>query len=1169
VIRASSPVGLCSRCLLDLGRPRHGSSSAADFPGASDELLTNSQVRHFGDYELLHEIARGGMGVVYRARQISLNRPVALKMILAGELAGRDSLGRFQREAHAAASLHHPNIVPVYEIGEHELQHYFTMRLVPGGRNIADWAVAQRGNWRGIAAAAAKAARAVDHAHTRGVLHRDLKPSNILWDDEAGPQVTDFGLAKLLDETDPALTRTVHAIGTPSYMAPEQMGAKEVEITTATDVYGLGAVLYELLSGKPPFSGPSALETMRRAAEETPASLPGVPKDLHTVCLKCLAKAPDDRYPSAAALAEDLERFSRGEPVSAVPLTTVQATWRWARRQPRLAALIVLCAVSLLAGIAGITWQWQKAERARHGERAALQRATSTVIDLYVRSGLTAAKDGELTRAALWFAKAAEASTEPAREKENLARHAAWRAESHTAVRAFKSDIGPILRLSWNRAQTALLGLTWDLQGAIWDVASETRWRPDLVIENAVWAHEAAWFVSSSNGWVQFTEYPSGREVARTPCRGRTPSLAVSPDDRWVAVGGEAPFLWEVSTGRRSPLPATIATPRFLEFSRDGQWVMVGSTNRVGICSSAEPDKFLYPPAAYAAPVTPGFLNADHFYTAVESHKISVLETRTGAQIESYTNTTDKGESFARYGSPDGRYIVTSMAPVIARPSGFAQFPTHDNRIEQADFSRDGSLLATACYDSIVRLVALPGGGPARKIGWHQAGAAGVAISPDKRFIASSQFGGDLVRVWRIGGPPAARNIPVAGSTSFRLSRDGRLLLPTGTTRGYTLLERTRVYSIETTAPAGPEIVPGAAIMDGDFSPDGSWVVLVCSGVTNRSNEFFEHSGGSGTLEFWDYRSGERLGAPVPLPAEPRGVCVHPSGRWVATYTAKRELLEIEVPTRHVRVLHATTNSHNATDVYPNGRCRYSPDGRLLAAWAMRKPPVLWDRETERLVPAQPGGPTQVTDVDFSGGIMSSVSVESRLDFLALPAGQVVRPSMHDSDWLFLGRFSPDGELFLTGGRGKIAHIWDWRRGALRSPALRHEFEVFAGTFIPGTECVATGGLEEAIRFWDLRTGLPMRPPLATDTWVLDLAATPDGRTLIRGNLNGGHIALYDVAGLLPQTGLSVADTLLLAEIDAAAEIRNGGLEPISAPEWLKKWQQFRARRPAWHRLPL
>lgn len=1164
-LTARAPQGLCGRCLADclLGPEPEPEAEALSEP---------SGPRRFGDYELIEEIARGGMGVVYRARQISLNRPVALKMILAGQIAGRDSLQMFRREARAAANLHHPNIVAVFEIGEHELQDYFTMRLVAGGQTIADWAATRRGDCRAIAAATAQAARAVAHAHAHGVLHRDLKPSNILWDAQAGPQVTDFGLAKLLDEADMGLTRSHHAMGSPGYMAPEQTGGRAAEITTATDVYGLGAVLYELLTGQPPFSGTSTVETIRRAVEEMPVPPAGVPAELQTVCLKCLAKARDDRYPSATALAEDLERFSRGEPVSAVPLTAGQAAWRWARRRPQIATLIGLTAASIVAGGIGVTWAWRKAVVAGRGETLAHEQATATIVDLYTQSALTAARDGEPTRAALWFAKAAEAASDPAVRQENLARQTVWRQETPTAVRAFESEIGPVSRLSWNHDQTALIGLTGNLRAILWDVASATRWlpRPDFKMDAAVWSHQASWFVSSGDGFVRLTEYPSGRELARTPVSitGSRPLLAVSADDRQVAVGGDQPFLWSVATGHLTPLPRSLGPARVLQFSPDGQILLVCADDQVALCATTGPGQVLFPPVPCAEPgALPGFLGSDRFYTSAANEVVEVLNARTGTLLERYTNNPAKGAGVPRAGSPDGRYIVNWGAPLIERPTGLTDFPTVGNVIEQADFSTDSSLLALASYDSLVRLVPLPAGHPVAKVGWHQGGALGVALSPDKRFVATSQEGGALVRVWHLGTPPVPRGIPVSGGTGFRLSRDGRLLLPNGVTQYAYKLERTRVHSVETAQPVGPEIVPGGVITDGDFLPDGSAVVLVCSSLVQRSEEILRRNAGSGTLQFWDFRSGRRLGEPVALPSEPRGVCVHPSGRWVATYTSRRELLEIDVATRQVRTLHATTNIHGATDTYSNGSCRYSPDGRFLVGWAMRQPPVLWDRQTEKLIPAQPDGPATVTDVDFHGDIMSSVSTESRLDFLALPAAESARPPRRESDWLFVGRFNAAGGLFLAGGRSRIAHVWDWRRGVPVSPALRHDDEVFSGVFIPGTEYVVTETARAVLQFWDWHTGLPVRPAVVGDANFVGVATTPDGRTLICGSLDGTRtIALYDVAKLLPAPALPLPDALLLAEIDAAAEIKNGAIEPLNATAWMGKWKEFQARRPEWHR---
>ena len=360
----------CPRCLFGLGE-----TSAA--LSGNEDILVASGMRKFGDYELVEEIARGGMGVVYRARQLSLQRDVALKMILSGELAGSTARRMFQTEALAAAALHHPNIVAVYDTGEQDLQPYIAMRFVPGGRTIAHWAAAarERGDWRALAKAVASVARAVAHAHERGVLHRDLKPSNILWDNEAGPQVTDFGLAKLLSEGGEGHTISLHMLGSPGYMAPEQAAARHDEVTTSTDVYGLGAVLYEVLSGRPPYSGRSALETARRVMEEAPVPLKNVPRDLATVCQKCMARLPADRYSQAIVVAQELERFVRGEPVLAVRLPALPRLWRWSRRRPAVASLLALLATALVGGVSGIVWQWRKAEGARELQAVALQSA--------------------------------------------------------------------------------------------------------------------------------------------------------------------------------------------------------------------------------------------------------------------------------------------------------------------------------------------------------------------------------------------------------------------------------------------------------------------------------------------------------------------------------------------------------------------------------------------------------------------------------------------------------------------------------------------------------------------------------------------------------------------------------------------------------------------------
>ena len=272
-----------------------------------------------GDYELLEEVGRGGQGVVFRARQKSLNRTVALKVISLGQWASEAHLKRFRREAEAAASLDHPGIVPIHEVGERDGSCYFSMQFIEGGQ-LDEVVRREPMPIRRAAELIAKVARTVHYAHEHGILHRDIKPGNILLDKNGEPHLTDFGLARLLD-TQSSVTRTIDVLGTPSYMAPEQAAGETTKLSKATDVYGLGAVLYQLLTGQPPFAGGTTYETIRllRDTEPRPPRLlnPKVDRDLSTICLKCLEKDPQRRYSSALALAEDLEHWLKHEPIQA------------------------------------------------------------------------------------------------------------------------------------------------------------------------------------------------------------------------------------------------------------------------------------------------------------------------------------------------------------------------------------------------------------------------------------------------------------------------------------------------------------------------------------------------------------------------------------------------------------------------------------------------------------------------------------------------------------------------------------------------------------------------------------------------------------------------------------------------------------------------------------
>ena len=338
----------------------HDSSRDNGLPSSDGRKAARSAkiLSDFGDYELLEEIGRGGQGVVYRAHQKSLNRTVALKVIGLGPWTTEAHLKRFRREAEAAAHLEHPGIVPIHDVGERDGQCYFSMKFVEGGQ--LDEVVRHTPmSIRQATELVAKVARTVHYAHEHGILHRDIKPGNILLDGKGEPLLTDFGLARLV-ETESTLTRTLEVMGTPSYMAPEQAVGNNASVSRATDVYGLGAVLYELLTSQPPFAGGTTYETIKLLldTEPRPPRLlnPKVDHDLSTICLKCLEKDLQRRYSSALALADDLEHWLKHEPIQAKPSGFFTHSRKWVRRNPSTAVFVTLL-VALGASLGVVVWK--------------------------------------------------------------------------------------------------------------------------------------------------------------------------------------------------------------------------------------------------------------------------------------------------------------------------------------------------------------------------------------------------------------------------------------------------------------------------------------------------------------------------------------------------------------------------------------------------------------------------------------------------------------------------------------------------------------------------------------------------------------------------------------------------------------------------------------------
>ncbi|MGA2256703.1 MAG: protein kinase [Thermoguttaceae bacterium] len=482
--------------------------------GRTDAARDTVRVRYFGEYELVEEIARGGMGVVYKAKQSSLSRTVALKMILSGQLASRGDVERFHAEAEAAANLDHPHIVPIYEVGEHEGQHYFTMKLMEGG-SLAErmagppWPVGSRLRDRWAAETIATVARAVHHAHQRRILHRDLKPANILFDVQNQPFVTDFGLAKQI-AGDSHLTQSGAIVGTPAYMAPEQAAANE--LTTAADVYSLGAILYELLAGRPPLRGETPMETLLLVMNQTPATPcslhPRLDRDLATICLKCLEKEPARRYDSAAALADDLEHWLAGEPIGARAVGNVERVWRWFRRHPaRLVVAGVVAGLVLLVIATGVVGY----------------RATSSALDL--------------SQQRLYAAHI------------NLAQSAGEAGDDGTVMTLLEQHVP-------KSGAADLRGWEWYYERGQCRILQTLSSRRD-VVSDVAWSPNGQWLAASVHGPVRVWDVARG-QIAFTldaPFLGGflAEPLAFSPDGRWLAAahgeGGDID-LWDIAARR-------------------------------------------------------------------------------------------------------------------------------------------------------------------------------------------------------------------------------------------------------------------------------------------------------------------------------------------------------------------------------------------------------------------------------------------------------------------------------------------------------------------------------------------------------------------------------------------------------------------------------------------
>jgi WD40 repeat protein/tRNA A-37 threonylcarbamoyl transferase component Bud32 len=729
----------------------------------------------FGQYELLGQIGRGGMGVVYKTRHKNLNRLVALKMIRLCGPGREPEIQRFRQEAETIALLDHPHIVPIYEVGEHNGQPFFSMKLIEGG-NLADVVLthpeSSKEGCRRAAEWVATVAKAVHHAHQRGVLHRDLKPSNVLLDRNGQPHVTDFGLSRRLvgaetQRDESGLTEPGQIVGTPSYMAPEQAGGKRGVTTTATDVHGLGAILYALLTGRPPFRGETVLDTLTQVKERDPEppskSNKCVDRDLETICLKCLEKEPHRRYGSAEALAEDLERYLADEPVEACPPTTGYKLRKFARKNKKLLATVAAFAALLLLGIAVSVWQAVRATQAgavavRERNEASLQRDHARQKAEEIRQHLYVANMAQCFRA--WQVHDHEGMRafldrqQPGPEEEDLRGfewgllHRLYRITPH-AERSLGGHIWEVYCVAFAPDGTSLASAGMDGKVHFWDPATGQRRSRSLDH-----ADEVNWIAYSPSGKLLATACDHGRARVWDVATARAlvelkghgdeevECAAFSPDGNVLATCARdnTVNLWSVGSYQLKKTLPRESAGHFAAFAPDGSTLCTGSN--AGLITLWDPQSFS-PRQLFRA-------GGRAVLTVQYSHDSRVLAASGNDGV------------IRRWETRTGQ----SLPDLV-----------HGAAVQSIAFSPNDAALASAGDDAVVRIWDLAANAEQTTLRGHRNRVWSVAYSPDGKWLASSSYD-QIVKLWQPSRfiEKDRLSISVRLPNDVRFSSDGQIL---------------------------------------------------------------------------------------------------------------------------------------------------------------------------------------------------------------------------------------------------------------------------------------------------------------------------------------------------------------------------------------------------------
>jgi WD40 repeat protein/serine/threonine protein kinase len=963
-------------------------------PAARMPLPT--RLRYFGDYELIDEIASGGMGVVYRGRQKTLDRIVAVKMIKSGRLASEEDIQRFHTEAKSAANLRHPNIVSVHEVSVHQGQHYFSMEYVEG-QNLAELVRDKPLPARRAARYVRDIAEAVHFAHTQGTLHRDLKPSNVLVDADDQVRITDFGLASRI-EGNGELTRTGQILGTPSYIAPEQAQGKRGLIGPASDIYSLGVILYELLTGRPPFRAETAVETIRQVVEWEPVPArrlnPTVPRELETICAKCLEKEPARRfYRTARELSQDLERYLRREPILARPISQPERLWRWCQRQPAVAGLTSLVAASMLVGLFVSNHFAFEAHKNAEFYETEFHRAESLVTE---KERLITDKEGLLKQKNTLLAEKTQLIDELGISLQNEERLAYIRGIALAEREWSMNNVGKVEQILVNLPKD-LRG--WEhgyLEGICHLELRRIRWETEAVNSIAIspngkllaaGAGDAS-FGRKGSGSVRIWDFESG-EVRFTFKGGFGPVFRVvfSPDGTLLASGHKHGFVkvWNTNTGDEvASIESKNLAITDVVFSLDSSELVVPMSDGVVIWSLADhKESRRFSVTAHSLALSP-----DGTRLACSSNRnITLLDFSIGTTLRTLEGLP--GRTYSTVFSPDGKLIATASLSGavqlwdVATGMRFQTLHAHSENVFRVAFDPEARHLVSvgglynkaAATQGEAKVWEISTGREIVQLRGHSTGVTDLAFHPDRETMATVTCGGEITiwdrRNWREfrlleGGSRGGSGFKVAFSATGKLFVVSTNALTVWDTSSWKVVPTSNaIHEFKVWNAWRGEWMDPFLVRPLSSSPNGEYVAFlsdqslhICSTTTRRElplpseavasqdaelaisvdGQLAAIGGANNAITLWHTETGSTLSTMSGHTGRITGITIHPDGRRVASCSAD-----------HTVKIWDSLSGQEILNLRPRlGQLfgvAFSPDGRFLAACNVGGSVAVWDSQ--------------------------------------------------------------------------------------------------------------------------------------------------------------------------------------------------------------------------------